>query len=51
MINTIFVQVVILITALFFLLACVGEKRYKDKVLYTIIAAFMIVMLLYSMRA
>ena len=50
MINTLFVQVVILITALFFLLALVGEKRFKDKVLYAIVGGFMLLTLLYSMQ-
>ena len=50
MINTLFVQVVILLAALFFLLALVGEKRFKDKVLYAMVAGFMVLALLYSMR-
>ena len=50
MINTLFVQVVILLAALFFLLALVGEKRFKDKVLYAIVGGFMLITLLYSMR-
>lgn len=50
MINTLFVQVVILISALFFLLALAGENRFKDKVLYAMVAGFMVLTLLYSMR-
>lgn len=50
MINTTFVQVVILISCLFFMLASVGEKRFKDKVLYSIVGGFMLLTLLYSMR-
>lgn len=50
MINTVFVQVVLLVAALFFLVACVGERRFKDKVLYFLIAAFMTCVLMYSMR-
>lgn len=50
MINTLFVQVVILITALFFMLVSAGEKRFKDKVLYSIVGGFMLLTLLYSMR-
>lgn len=49
MINTVFVQVVLLLIALFFLMACVGERRFKDKILYTVISAFLICALLYSM--
>lgn len=50
MINTLFVQVVILISCLFFMLVSVGEKRFKDKVLYSIVGGFMLLTLLYSMR-
>ena len=50
MINTLFVQVVILISCLFFMLVSVSEKRFKDKILYAMIAGFMILTLLYSMR-
>lgn len=50
MISTLFVQIVILVAALLFLLVCLGEKRIKDKVLYAIVGGFMLLTLLYSMR-
>lgn len=50
MINTLFVQVVILISCLFFMLVSVSEKRFKDKVLYAIVGGFMLLTLLYSMQ-
>lgn len=51
MLNAIFVQVVLMVLSVLFLLACAGSKPHFDKILYACIAFALLVLLFVNMGA
>lgn len=50
MFKTIIIPVLLALLGVLFLLACIGEKTYQNKVLYAVVASVLLALLLISAR-
>ena len=48
--KTIIIPALLILFGIIFLLACIGEKVYQNKVLYAVLASVMLALLLASTR-
>lgn len=51
MFKAVIIPVLLALLSVLFLLACIGEKVYQNKVLYAVVASVLLALLLISTRA